>query len=97
MLTRDEAVLGMARLVNVSVSGALIATALDLPLHSNILVTPFHIDGSSERPIPACVIRAEPGAVGIEWRDMASPSVLALTGTDHWGRWELRPDAVRQL
>ena len=97
MLTRDGAMLGMARLANVSVSGALIATELDLPVHTNILVTPFHIDGSSERPIAACVIRAEAGAVGIEWRDMASPGVLALAAASHWDRGRPTADTVRHL
>jgi len=65
---------------NASVSGALIETALDLPLHTNLVVTltiPGR-DGSATRDLCACVVRVDPAGVGIEWRDMASVDITDL-------------------
>jgi hypothetical protein len=79
-LSVDATRVGLGTIRNASISGALIETALDLPLHTNLLVT-LAIPGE-EMPAPrllaACVVRIDPAGVGIEWRDMAGADVIDL-------------------
>ena len=65
---------------NASISGALIETALDLPLHTNLLVTLTIPDGNARavRELSACVVRVEAHGVGVEWRDMGSVDITDL-------------------
>jgi hypothetical protein len=65
---------------NASISGASIETALELPLHTNLVVTL-----AIQRPEPAathalnaCVVRLDRSGLCIEWRDMASVDVIDL-------------------
>ena len=54
--------------------------ALDLPLHTNLVVT-LSLPGEktpASRSLAACVVRIDPAGVGIEWRDMAGADVLDL-------------------
>ena len=79
-LSTDAGTAGRGTLRNASISGALIETALELPLHTNLTVT-FSMPGEqtpSSHSLAACVMRVDPGGVGIEWRDMASADVLDL-------------------
>jgi hypothetical protein len=76
MVMSDAAMRGVGRLNNVSLSGALLTTALEIPLYANITVS--SLGGTEPREIAACVVRTQADAVAIEWRDMASPQVLAL-------------------
>jgi hypothetical protein len=87
-LSTDGRALGRGIIRNASLSGALIETALDLPLHTNLVVK-LTIPGNgapSPRELAACVVRVDPAGVGIEWRDMASVDVTDLLerarGTD---------------
>ena len=72
--------LGRGVLRDVSISGALIETALELPVFSNLVVAlpspgetvPGAID------LPACVVRRAAAGFAVEWRDMACPSIVAL-------------------
>jgi hypothetical protein len=52
------------RILNASISGALIETPLALPVHAvlGVQFRNFELD--------ACVTRTEPGRLGVEWRDM---------------------------
>jgi hypothetical protein len=76
VIVRDGGMRGVGRIENVSLSGALLTTALDIPLHTNITVS---VLGAVEpREIPACVVRLRPGGLAIEWRDMASPQIVEL-------------------
>ena len=77
VLTRGGTLLGSAHIASVSLSGAMLTTSLDLPLYANLTVLPNGGDPFQEC-IPASVIRKEPGSIAIEWRDMASPQVVAL-------------------
>ena len=65
---------------NASISGALIETALDLPLHANIVVTFTISDGKEQdvRELNACVVRIDPAGIGVEWRDMGSVDITDL-------------------
>jgi hypothetical protein len=86
-LGADGRVLGRGIIRNASVSGALIETALELPLHSNLVVT-LTIPGKGSpapRELPACVVRIDPAGIAVEWRDMASVDVtdLLARASDH--------------
>jgi hypothetical protein len=79
-LSPDTGATGQGTLRNASISGALIETALDLPLHTNLVVT-FSMPGEQTPPshsLAACVMRIDPGGVGIEWCDMAGADVMDL-------------------
>ena len=68
------------RMRNASISGALIETALDLPLHTNLLVILTIPDGNARslRGLSACVVRVDVDGVGVEWRDMGSVDITDL-------------------
>jgi hypothetical protein len=72
--------LGRGVLRNVSMSGALIETTVELPVFSNLEVTIPDLGHRSSRAcnLDACVVRCEPGRFAVEWRDMACPSIAAL-------------------
>jgi hypothetical protein len=65
---------------NASMSGALLETALELPLHTSLLVTLTISDQGAtvEHALNACVVRVDPAGVGIEWRDMGCTDVVDL-------------------
>jgi len=65
---------------NVSISGAFVETALDLPLHTNLVVTlAIQTPGpAATHALNACVVRVDPAGFGIEWRDMACVDVIVL-------------------
>jgi len=76
----DARTVGRGTLRNASISGALIETALDLPLHTNLAVT-LSIPGEQTptvRSLAACVVRIDPGGVGVEWRDIGGADVMDL-------------------
>ena len=65
---------------NLSVSGALIETSLELAVFTNLVITlpaACEIAGQSAG-LPASVVRTAPGGFAVEWRDMACPQVVAL-------------------
>jgi len=72
--------LGRGVLRDVSISGALIESALELPVFANVVValpspgetTPGSIE------LHACVVRRAAGGFAVEWRDMASPAIVGL-------------------
>jgi len=79
-LNVDARTVGRGTLRNASISGALIETALDLPLHTNLTVT-LSIPGErtpTARSLAACVVRVDSDGVGVEWRDIASSDVMYL-------------------
>lgn len=66
------------RLDNASISGARILTdAQPVPL-TRLVVTIQATAGGRTHSIrlAACVVRLEPGAIAVEWRDMASPPLV---------------------
>ena len=71
-----------ARLRNVSVSGALIECAEELPTFTTLRV---EIPASARVPRPiqmgARVVRAEHPYLGVEWRDLAPDTFVSLLGS----------------
>ena len=65
---------------NASVSGAFVETALELPLHTNliVLVDIAGQSGGASHCLNACVARLDASGLGIEWRDMGSVDVVDL-------------------
>jgi hypothetical protein len=64
---------------DVSISGALIESSLDLPLFTNLVVTlPARAAHAAPRELAACVVRHAAAGMGVEWRDMACPTLRAL-------------------
>lgn len=63
-----------------SISGALIETALELPMFTNLVVVLMAMDKAApgSPALAACVVRRETAGLAVEWRDMASPSLVAL-------------------
>ena len=78
---------GMGRISNVSLSGALLVTPLKMALHASVAISLIGEARSSE-DIFASVVRTVPGGFAVEWRDMASPPVIALI--EH-----ISPDALK--
>jgi hypothetical protein len=71
--------LGQGRLRNASISGAFIATASKLPVLAAVdVVLQIPAVPGGRLALPASVVRRDEGGVGIEWRDMACESVVAL-------------------
>jgi hypothetical protein len=72
--------LGRGLVRNLSVSGALIETSLELPVFTNLVVTfPATRETAGQSSgLAASVVRTAPGGFAIEWRDMACPLVVAL-------------------
>lgn len=76
----DGRALGRGIIRNASLSGAFIETALELPPHTNLVVT-LTIPGkgaAAPRELVACVVRVDPAGIAVEWRDMASVDVTDL-------------------
>ena len=69
-----------ARVRNASISGALIETGTPLPPYTMLSVMLMCGKGYRRRTIelPACVVRIARGCIGVEWRDMAVPTLVAL-------------------
>jgi len=79
-LSIDAWTVGRGMIRNASISGALIETSLELPLHTNLVVTLMtpSEDAPSTHALGACVIRIDPAGVAVEWRDMAGADVVEL-------------------
>jgi hypothetical protein len=69
-----------ARIVNLSLSGALVRTEVPLPLYSRVLVKLAAKDSFAGSPqaVSALVVREALGGVGLEWPDFALPAIRAL-------------------
>jgi hypothetical protein len=68
------------RLINVSASGALIATHLPAPVLSNleVLVSADRVGRDSAVAIPGQVIRRTPDGLAVEWIEFAPEPLRAL-------------------
>ena len=77
--------LGHGRLRNASISGGLVATASKLPMLTALdVVVRTPVAPQGHIVLPACVVRRTREAIGVEWRDMACDSLLALLrAADH--------------
>jgi hypothetical protein len=83
-LSNSGAELGMANLANVSTTGAFLETKLQLPLNASITLEAISSAGAelANLKLAARVARVEQRGVGIEWRVIATPQILALLGVD---------------
>jgi len=72
--------MGRGVLRNASISGALIETALELPVFTNLVVALPTISEAVPGPVElaACVVRRETAAFAVEWRDMACDPIVEL-------------------
>ena len=79
-LAADGRFLASGTIRNASISGALIETEVDLPLHTNLVVTLTMPDGSPPRvrELGACVLRIDPAGIGVEWQDMGCLDITDL-------------------
>jgi PilZ domain len=77
-------------MVNASVSGAFIRTALKVrPLSAVRLIV---VTGKARIELPACVARTAEDGLGVEWRDMACPELLEILNAR--GEALTQPDRV---
>lgn len=76
----DARQLGRGTIRNASISGALIETPLELPLHTNLIVTLTlpNGDAAGTRELRACVRRIDPAGIAVEWQDMGSVDISDL-------------------
>jgi hypothetical protein len=81
-LSSSGAELGMGSIANVSISGAFLETALQLPVNANITLEPVSTAGASLEGLRlvARVARVDRRGLGIEWRTLATPETLAHLG-----------------
>jgi hypothetical protein len=81
-LGSNGAEIGMANIANASISGAFLETSLKLPVNANITLEPVSTAGAALEGLKlvARVARVDARGLGIEWRVMATPEVLALLG-----------------
>ncbi len=68
------------KLRDASISGGFVETTMALAQFTNLVVVVLAGTGAEQRTVelPACVTRVTRDGVGIEWRDMACPTLLAL-------------------
>ncbi len=80
LLEMDGQPLALGRMLNASISGALIATPATMPALTAVKVRFPPVAGASaqEFALDACVVRTETGAVAVEWRDMACENLVRL-------------------
>jgi hypothetical protein len=72
-------VVGAGRMVNVSLSGAYVETAVDLPLFSPVAIEKL-CGGGRGISLRACVVRKDADGVGIEWCETPSRSICVTLG-----------------
>jgi hypothetical protein len=72
--------LGMGRISNASISGAFLETSLKLPVNANVVLEAVSSAGVALEGVrlAARVARADARGLGLEWRVMATPQLLAL-------------------
>ena len=86
-LSGSGAEIGMGSLANVSISGAFLETALQLPVHASIMLEPVSSAGVALEGVKlaARVARVDRRGLGIEWRVTATPQLLALLAAPEKG------------
>ena len=95
---------GTGGILDVSVSGAFVATSLPIALFSPLYVifpaTRSEDGSTASRRFMAHVVRKAPVGLGIEWFDFATEDLVALTGSRgspaHWSS-EHTTQAISEL
>jgi hypothetical protein len=70
---------GGGRLSNVSLSGAYLETALDLPLFATVEISGHGEHGKAVR-LSASVVRKDAGGAGVEWCETPGRSICSIFG-----------------
>lgn len=78
-LSAGGAVTGRGRLANVSLSGAYLETALELPLFATVEIAK-DVERGKGVALLASVVRKDRGGVGVEWCDTPSRSICEFFG-----------------
>jgi len=78
LVSAGDGVTGGGRLANVSLSGAYVETAVDLPLFALIVVAAEHGDRKVE--MHACVVRKDSRGVGVEWSETPARPICRIFG-----------------
>jgi hypothetical protein len=79
-LSSSGAEIGMGSIANVSTSGAFLETKIQLPVNARITLEPTAAASAALEglKLDARVARVDSRGLGIEWRVMATPRILAL-------------------
>lgn len=78
LLELPDGARGQGQVRNASISGAWIETTMKLPAYTAATVILALGPGRRTIELPACVVRAGRGGIGVEWRDMGVPTLIAL-------------------
>ena len=72
--------IGMGSIANASISGAFLETRIQLPVNARITLEPAASAGVAVTglKLDARVARVDSRGLGLEWRVMATPRILAL-------------------
>jgi hypothetical protein len=79
-LSAGAKVSGAGRLRDVSMSGAFIETALDLPQFAQVELAVVRDDPPREITMMASVVRVERDGIAVEWCEMSAGPICALLG-----------------
>ena len=74
------AIVGDARIRDVSISGAFIETTMNLPLFAPIEVTVKREDGVAETCLLGAVVRKNSSGIAVEWADALAGPLCPLLG-----------------
>ena len=82
-VSADGGASGFGKLANISMSGALLETALSFPLFARLAIAVLRDDGATHQlEFSAVVVRHEESGVGIEWCDPTAGSVCQALHCD---------------
>jgi hypothetical protein len=80
-LSAGTGITGTGRVCDVSSSGAFIETALDLPMHTRVLLMVLGNESATHVvEIAASVARVDPDGIGVEWCETPAGSICAVLG-----------------
>ena len=82
-ISAADEIAGGGRLVNVSMSGAYLQTALDLPLYALVSLVKVRKDDHTPVELMASVVRRDNGGVGVEWCETPARSICHVLGCPH--------------
>jgi hypothetical protein len=77
-LVLPDGTLVEGRVLNASISGALIETEHRIPVYTTLGVRLMGTAGRRTLELPACLVRIAREGVAVEWRDMAVPTLVTL-------------------
>jgi hypothetical protein len=78
-ISAGDGITGGGRLLNVSLSGGYVQTAMDLPLFGTVNIQKVQ-EGSDGAELLAMVVRKDPDGVGVEWCETPGCSICRTLG-----------------